>query len=527
MLRDGDHRCRPLLFDGSPLLPSTVYAPPRGPLVVGRDAALLARADPARFEPCPKRRVGDVTVLLGDREVPVLDLIAAVLARVADEARRVAGRLPPAVLTHPALWGRTRRDVLAAAAAAAGLSVAGMVAEPTAAATYFTAVLGGELRTGQALAVFDFGGGTTDVTVVRRAGSGFDVAATGGLDDLGGVDLDAVIVEQVGARLTGPAAESWQRLARPSGPDDLRRRTLLWQDARHAREMLSRTAAAPLHVPGDAAGTHLTRAEFERWATPLIARAVAETSRTVGRAGLASGQLAGVFLVGGTSRTPLVSRLLHQTFDMAPTVLEQPETAVAEGAARSAAGHGPSPHLVAALGHLSPAVDAPESPPHEPPARGRYGWAVGATLLVVAAVVALALLRPWQTGNRGPAADGRTGSPSPSPSAAAACPSVSEANDALARSGNLASGVAPALAEDPTCRNGYALVTYAVQATGGVDQGGRAILKRDGRRWTVIAGSTDLCGASGPHYDERPDWAKGLPDDVLELAGCHPTDYVD
>ena len=84
-----------MLFDGSPLLPSAVYAEPDGTLVVGRDAVHSARLDPARFEPNPKRRIDDGLVLLGDRELPVVDLIAAVLARVAEEWHRTVGPVAP------------------------------------------------------------------------------------------------------------------------------------------------------------------------------------------------------------------------------------------------------------------------------------------------------------------------------------------------------------------------------------------------------------------------------------------------
>src|SRR5690349_22018311 len=77
-----DGRARPILIDGSPLLPSAVYAEPDGGLVVGRDAVHSARLDPARFEPNPKRHIDDGLVLLGERELPAIELIAAVLARV-------------------------------------------------------------------------------------------------------------------------------------------------------------------------------------------------------------------------------------------------------------------------------------------------------------------------------------------------------------------------------------------------------------------------------------------------------------
>src|SRR5947199_9384835 len=114
VLRWADGRARPLIFDGSPLLPSAVYAEPAGSLLVGKDAIHSARLDPARFEPNPKRRIDDHSVLLGDRELPVVDLVAAVLIRIAEEARRATGgAVPdPVTMTCPAGWGPTRRGLL-------------------------------------------------------------------------------------------------------------------------------------------------------------------------------------------------------------------------------------------------------------------------------------------------------------------------------------------------------------------------------------------------------------------------------
>jgi molecular chaperone DnaK (HSP70) len=111
-----DGRRGPLLFDGSPLLPSAVFADPAGRLLAGRDATHAARAQPERFEPHPKRRIDDGTVLLGDTELAVADLIGAVLQRVAAEAGRVAGApIGQTALTCPAGWGQPRRQVLLAA----------------------------------------------------------------------------------------------------------------------------------------------------------------------------------------------------------------------------------------------------------------------------------------------------------------------------------------------------------------------------------------------------------------------------
>jgi len=87
--------------------------------LVGHDAQRAAKGDPTRFEPNPKLRIDDGVVLLGLREYPVVDLLAAVPRRVADEAARVAGELPArAVLTCPARWAARRKAVLAEAAEA-------------------------------------------------------------------------------------------------------------------------------------------------------------------------------------------------------------------------------------------------------------------------------------------------------------------------------------------------------------------------------------------------------------------------
>src|SRR2546430_11285246 len=122
MLRWPDGRARPLLVDGSPLMPSAVYAEPGGHLLVGRDAVHSARLDPARYEPNPKRRVDDQSVLLGERELPVVDLLAAVLIRIAEEARRTTGGAPldPGTPTCPAGWGPAPPRLLKAGPAPAG-----------------------------------------------------------------------------------------------------------------------------------------------------------------------------------------------------------------------------------------------------------------------------------------------------------------------------------------------------------------------------------------------------------------------
>ncbi|MGY0004184.1 Hsp70 family protein [Micromonospora sp. I033] len=351
VLRWPDGRTRPLLVDGEPILPSGVYADTEGRLHVGRDALRLAHADPDRYEPNPKRRVDEPEVTLGDRRSTPAELLGAVLRAVGEAAVNALGFLPPAVVTCPATWDADRRQVLAEALALAGWPSAAehtlsgpippgtrLLREPVAAARYYTEVLRRPVPVGESVAVFDFGGGTLDVAVVRNEGadpwgdSGFTVISCGGLDDLGGLDLDAALLALVGTRIAATHPAQWARLSEPADTTQWRERLQFVEHVRGAKEMLSRTTAAPVAVPGVPAAVSLTRAELEGVAGPLLRRAVAETRRVIAAAGLTPERLAGLFLVGGSSRIPLVARLLHGELGIAPTVLEQPELPVAEGA---------------------------------------------------------------------------------------------------------------------------------------------------------------------------------------------------
>ncbi|GAA4675888.1 hypothetical protein GCM10023263_08580 [Phytohabitans rumicis] len=332
VVRWPDGRARPLLVDGSPLLPSAVYAEPGGDLVVGRDAVHSARLDPARFEPNPKRRIDDGTLLLGDRELPVGDLVAAVFARVAEEWDRTVGRVRPEItLTCPATWGATRRRLLAGAAASAGFTGVRLVAEPVAAATYFAKVLGRDVPIGSVVVVHDFGAGTFDASVVARKSSGFEVLAVDGRDDIGGLDVDATIITYIQETYADRDPAAWARLANPSTVEERRAKRQLWDDVRVAKERLSRSPSADLMVPLLDLEIHLTRDELERLAAPLLDQTVRVTQGVMRWANLRDGQVAGVFLVGGSSRMPLMATLLHRALGEAPEVIEQPELVVAEG----------------------------------------------------------------------------------------------------------------------------------------------------------------------------------------------------
>ncbi|MEV0135140.1 Hsp70 family protein [Dactylosporangium sp. NPDC050688] len=365
----GDGTPRPLLFDGNPLLPSAVFADASGTVFVGRDAERHMATDAARYEPNPKGHIDEGLILLGDREVPVVELLAAILRRVAGEAAQtgvLAGGTT--VLTCPADWGPRRRAVLSEAAAVAGLGRVTLLDEPVAAATYCMRVLGSQIAPGRSVAVFDFGGGTLDVTVAQAAPEGLRVLATGGLDDLGGTDVDAALVGHLGQQIAAHDGGLWRRLQHPQTPADFRDRMTFWSEVRAAKEMLSRAASAPVHVPGVDVATHLTREELDRVAGPLVDRAVDETRRVLQRSGVPAAQLDAILLVGGSSRLPLVASRLHARFGLAPVVPEQPELPVAFGAlllgnSRPAAVDRPAPATGSGAPPVTPSAGYPVSAP--------------------------------------------------------------------------------------------------------------------------------------------------------------------
>ncbi|MGI8869068.1 MAG: Hsp70 family protein, partial [Mycobacteriales bacterium] len=329
---------RLVTVDGSPLVPSSVFLTDDGTLAVGRDADRQARIDPSRYEPNPKRRIDEGEILLGRSTQTVVRVIAAVLARVSGEVRRQLHDAPDELrLTHPARWGQHRREVLIAAAKESGLVKPGtepiLIPEPVAAATHFATLSGGGLATEAPLAFYDLGAGTFDVAVVRRAGERYDVLAEAGLPDLGGLDFDHAILDHIGiSHALGVRPDEWDKLLHPTDSVSRRLARALMTDVRDAKEALSRYPHTDIALPPPFTDLHLTRIEFEQLIRPALGRSIDLMRTTIDGAGFTASKLAGVYLVGGSSRVPLVARLIQEGLGVTPTTLDQPETSVATGA---------------------------------------------------------------------------------------------------------------------------------------------------------------------------------------------------
>lgn len=366
--------------DGLPLMSSAVYAAADGTLFVGQEADRQAAIDPSRYEPHPKRRVDETELLLGASVVAVRDVIRAVLGRAVVEARRVGGGAPveQLVLTHPADWGGIRTRVLRQAGNGLAARII-LVPEPVAAAVFHAASFptGRPTRPGApgpALAVLDLGGGTVDVSVVRAVAQGpdrqpgYEVLATRGDPNFGGADVDQLLLDHVGSVVSATDQDGWRTLVEGRELADRRRRRVIHQDVRAAKETLSRHTYTDVPMPPPFPDVHVTRADLERLITGPIDRAAELTATTIASAGVKPTELAGIFLVGGSSRIPLVSQLVHKRCGVVPTTLDQPETVVARGALRAVSGDGDGTGVLAAGTDdvTTPDTQRPQGPPLVP-----------------------------------------------------------------------------------------------------------------------------------------------------------------
>ncbi len=332
-VRGADGRVQPISFDnGGTRFPSGVLCLPDGSTLVGALAEAQAAVHPHAYEATPKRLVGYSTVLLGGREVAVADLVAAVLGHAAAEFGRQHGDGLDVLLTHPADWRGQRLGVMREAASRAGVGEVTLIPEPVAAAAAYTT--GADVPSGSVAAVYDLGGGTFDAAVVKRTETGGWALAgpPAGIDPLGGVDFDRLLLDHLGEILAGRNPAAWAHLADPQDMAWRRRRRELQREVRAAKEALSSRPSWTVFVPGAEETVTLTVEDLERLIGPLVDRTVDLMVTTIGQAGLRPDQLHALYLTGGSSRIPLVHRRLWDALGVEPRTGSDPKLVVATGA---------------------------------------------------------------------------------------------------------------------------------------------------------------------------------------------------
>jgi actin-like ATPase involved in cell morphogenesis len=316
--------------NGNSRLQSAVFLTEDDETLVGAAAAHQAVFFPERYEPTPKRAIGEGEIFLGDRLVPVSDLVAAVLRRAYAEACRQQGESMPegVAVTHPADWSAARLDVLRDALLQAGVPSATLVPEPVAAAARIAA----KTPVGGRIAVYDFGGGTFDAAVLTRTSAGFMVAGPpAGRDPLGGEDIDRRIITYLGT-VIGETDEAWLAVTNPATAETRRQASELREEVQRAKETLSEVSACQLWVPGVGRGLQLTRSELDELIAPDVEATVDTLEKALADADVAAADLDGLYLVGGSSRIPLVADAIWRRLKMRPQVQDNPKSVVALGA---------------------------------------------------------------------------------------------------------------------------------------------------------------------------------------------------
>jgi molecular chaperone DnaK (HSP70) len=316
---------------GRIILPSVVGLTETGELLVGEEARNQFLLYPERTVRSIKRRMGsDAKVQLGEREYTPQEISAIILSRLKEIAQARLGRpIRKAVITVPAYFSDTQRQATREAGEIAGLEVARIINEPTAAALVYEAVQ----HQGKRILVYDLGGGTFDVSVVRIEQGVVEVISSHGNNHLGGDDFDHKIVEHVLEHLKlkhgVDVADRPQAMARIlRSAEDAKKQLSDHPYALIAEEYLAEHSGQPVNLD-----LELSREEYEDMIAPFIEETLGAIHIALESAGLTSSQVDEILLVGGATRTPLIRRRLVEAFGTQPRGEVDPDLCVAMGAA--------------------------------------------------------------------------------------------------------------------------------------------------------------------------------------------------
>ena len=265
-----------------------------------------------------------------EREYAPEELVASILRKLVDDASTYLGEpVEAAVITVPAYFNDAQRQATRDAGRLAGISVERILNEPTAAALAY----GFDRSTVKRVLVFDLGGGTFDVSVLRIAQGVFDVKATSGDTQLGGNDWDRRIVDWL--------ADSFQKEHNIDLRRDRQALQRLTEAAEKAKIELSGVQSTPISLPFIATGesgplhieTSLERSTFEGLCPDLLDRLLRPVQRALRDSGLAAEDIDDVVLVGGSTRMPMVQQMVRTLIPLEPCQSVNPDEVVAIGAA--------------------------------------------------------------------------------------------------------------------------------------------------------------------------------------------------
>ncbi|MCH7802476.1 MAG: molecular chaperone DnaK [Acidobacteria bacterium] len=339
--------------EGSRLTPSVIAITKSGERLVGQVAKRQAVTNPENTVYSIKRFMGrkfsevseemgmvpykvfkasnnDACVQLGDKQFPPPEISAMILQKLKSAAEEYLGeKVTQAVITVPAYFNDSQRQATKDAGKIAGLEVLRLVNEPTAAALAY----GLETKKDETIAVFDFGGGTFDISILEVGEGVVEVKSTSGDTHLGGDNLDQRIIDWI--------VEEFKKDQGIDLSADKMALQRLREAAEKAKMELSTTQETDINLPfvtADASGPKhlnmkLTRSKFEQLVEELLQRTLGPCKQALDDAGLKPGEIAEVVLVGGSTRIPRVQQIVKDFFEKEPHKGVNPDEVVAVGAA--------------------------------------------------------------------------------------------------------------------------------------------------------------------------------------------------
>ena len=317
---------------GGKAFPSYVAFTNQGALLVGEPARRQAVSNPEWTIMAIKRKMGtDYKVKVAGKEFTPQQISAFILQKIKSDAEAFLGeQVTKAVITVPAYFNDNQRQATKDAGAIAGLEIVRIINEPTAASLAYGLDKAGKE---QKIMVFDLGGGTLDVTIMEFGGGIFEVKSTSGDTQLGGTDMDNILIDYVISQYKAQSGI------------DLRPDKVAVQRVREAVEKakieLSTTITTEINLPfiaSDASGPKnlamtLTRAKLEELISPVIERCRHPMTQAMGDAKLETNQVDKIILVGGPTRMPIVRNFVEKIMGKPSERGVDPMECVAMGAA--------------------------------------------------------------------------------------------------------------------------------------------------------------------------------------------------
>jgi len=302
-----------------------------GQAIVGKEALKAISTEANSIALCAKRDMGSKVFhqAIENRQYPPEVIEAFILDKLRKDAESQVGHFTKVVITVPAYFDEVRRKATQDAGYMAGFEVLDIINEPTAAALAFGYQHGllGQNSAPENVLVYDLGGGTFDVTVMRMCGAEFTTLATDGDVQLGGFDWDNRLVDHIADQFVS------EFYADPR--EDVCARGKLWRECEDAKRTLSSRLKATItcDYQGLSKRFEVTREQFEQMTQDLLDRTRFTTTQTLQAAGLEWSDVSRVLLVGGSSRMPMVHQMLREVTGMEPDCSASADECVAMGAA--------------------------------------------------------------------------------------------------------------------------------------------------------------------------------------------------